>query len=230
MLHKEIDQALRKSPLFTGISDQELLYLLNCLKPKTYTYKRGDYIVVEGNSFDSIGILRYGEATVSRENASGNRVIISTLKPGSMFGEIFVFSGQTLWLSTIQAQKDSTVIFLQRDKIVGECGNVCPWHKKLIWNLLKIISDEALVLNKKVEYLTIKSIRGKIATFLIDQCSDFGGYTFVLPMKRKELAEFLNVSRPSLSREMSRMRDEGIIDFHISAIKIIDIERLKKHL
>lgn len=229
-MHKEIDPAIRKSPLFAGISDQELLYLMNCLRPKTYTYKRNDYIAVEGSSFDSIGILLYGEATVSKENASGNRVIISTLKPGSMFGEMFVFSGQTLWLSTIQAQKNSAVIFLQRDKIIGECGNVCPWHKKLIWNLLKIISDRAIMLNKKVEYLTIKSIKGKIAAFLFEQYSTFGSSTFVIPMKRKEMAEFLNVSRPSLSREMSRMRDEGIIDYHMSAFKILDPDRLKKYL
>jgi DNA-binding transcriptional regulator LsrR (DeoR family) len=86
------------------------------------------------------------------------------------------------------------------------------------------------MLNKQVEYLTIKSIRGKISTFLIEQYNTFGSLTFVLPMNRKEFAEFLNVSRPSLSREMSRMRDEGIIDFHMSAVKIIDLDRLKKYL
>ena len=229
-MYKKIDNTLRKSPLFSDISDQELLYLLNCLQPKTYVYKRNDYITIEGNSFDRIGILLYGEATVSKENASGNRIIMSTLKPGNMFGEIFVYSEQALWLSTIQAQKNSAAIFFQRDKIVGECGNACSWHKKLIMNMLRIISDRALMLNKKVEYLTIKSIREKISTFLIEQSNAFGSFTFVLPMKRKELAEFLNVSRPSLSREMSRMRDEGIIDFHLSAIKIIDLDRLKKYL
>jgi len=225
--HKEIDEILRKSPLFAGISDQELLYLLNCLKPKIYSYKRNDYITIEGNNSYSIGILLCGEAVVSKENASGNRIIISTLKPGSMFGEVLVFSGQACWLATIQAQKNSAAVFLQRDKIVGECGNVCSWHKKLIWNMLKIISDRALMLNKKVEYLIIKSIRGKISTYLIEQYNTFGSSTFVLPMNRKELADFLNVSRPSLSREMARMRDEGIIDFHMSAVKIIDLDRLK---
>ncbi|HEY8500071.1 MAG TPA: Crp/Fnr family transcriptional regulator [Clostridia bacterium] len=210
--------------------DQELLYLLNCLKPKTYKYKRYDYITVEGKSFDSIGILLCGEASVSKENASGNRVIISTLKPGSMFGEMFVFSEQALWQSTVQAQKNSAAIFFERDKIIGECGNVCSWHKKLIWNMLKIISGRAIMLNKQVEYLTIKSIRGKISTYLFEQCNAFNSFTFVLPMNRKELAEFLNVSRPSLSREMARMRDEGIIDFHMSAVKIIDLDRLNKYL
>ncbi len=153
--YKEINKILRESPLFAGISDQELLYLLDCLKPKIYTYKRNDYITVEGNRFDSIGILLCGEAAVSRENASGNRVIISTLKPGNMFGEIFVFSEQALWLLTIQAQKNSAAIFLQRDKIIGKCGNACPWHNKLIWNMLKIITDKALMLNKQVVYLTL---------------------------------------------------------------------------
>jgi DNA-binding transcriptional regulator LsrR (DeoR family) len=48
-------------------------------------------------------------------------------------------------------------------------------------------------------------------------------------MNRQQLADFLNVSRPSMSRELSRMRDEGIIDFHLSAVRILDIERLKEY-
>jgi CRP-like cAMP-binding protein len=119
---------------------------------------------------------------------------------------------------------------LKREKIIGECRNVCPWHRMLIQNMLRIISEKALILNRKVEYLTIGSIREKISKFLLEQFKVTGKTTFTLPMNRKELADFLNVSRPSLSREMSRMRDEGIIDFHMATVKIIDLEKLKKLL
>jgi cAMP-binding proteins - catabolite gene activator and regulatory subunit of cAMP-dependent protein kinases len=94
--------------------------------------------------------------------------------------------------------------------------------------MLKLISDKTLMLNKQVEYLSMKSMRGKISSFLIEQYKKTGYTTFILPMMRNELADFLNVSRPSMSREMGRMRDEGVIDFHKSSIRIKDIAALKQ--
>lgn len=84
-----------------------------------------------------------------------------------------------------------------------------------------------MMLNKKVEYLTIKSMRGKISTYLLEQYSREGDVTITMPLNRNQLSDFLNVSRPSMSREMSKMRDEGIIVFHLNEVKIMDIESLK---
>ena len=83
------------------------------------------------------------------------------------------------------------------------------------------------MLNKKVEYLTIKSMRGKLSTYLVEQYNKEKNVNITLPLNRNELSDFLNVSRPSMSREMSKMRDEGIIDFHLTAVKILDIKELK---
>lgn len=83
------------------------------------------------------------------------------------------------------------------------------------------------MLNKKVEYLSIKTLRGKISTYLLDEYNKTGQKTFQLNLNRNELADFINVSRPSLSRELCKMRDEGIIDFHSTAIKILDFDILK---
>ncbi len=226
-LFKVIDKELLKCPLFHGIEIDELSSLLYCLKPKIRMYKKNDFIKVAGDKFDSIGIILQGEATVNKENIAGNRVIVTILKPGDMFGETLVFSNQPSWIATVQAQKKCKVLFIKGESIVGECAKLCPWHKILIQNMLRIVSEKALVLNSKVEYLSITSVREKICTYLLEQYKKSGSSTFILPMNRKELAEFLNVSRPALSREMSRLRDEGIIDFHMASVKIIDPDRLK---
>ncbi|MDI3535450.1 MAG: family transcriptional regulator, dissimilatory nitrate respiration regulator [Thermosediminibacterales bacterium] len=155
---------------------------------------------------------------------------MTLLKPGDMFGEMVAFSSQFQWPSTIQAQESCKAFFLGREKIVGECKKMCPWHRMLIQNMLRIISERALILNKKIEYLSIKSLRGKISAYLLEQYKNARNTTFTLPLNRNELAEFLNVSRPSMSREICRMRDEGIIDFHLSTVRIIDVEALKNML
>ncbi|QOR36980.1 Crp/Fnr family transcriptional regulator [Clostridium sp. 'deep sea'] len=201
--------------------------MVSCLKPRIEHFKKYDFITMAGDTFKELGIILKGEAIVIKENAAGNRVIMMTLKPSDMFGEMVVFSEKSKWPATVQAQKDCTVFFLSKTKIIGECDKVCPWHKQMIQNMLKITSMRALKLNKQVEYLTIKSMRVKLSTYILEQYNKCLKNTFELPLKRNELADYLNVSRPSMSREMGRMRDEGLIDFYKSTVKIIDIEGLK---
>lgn len=214
--------------LFKNINEEQLDSMLSCLDPDVREYKKNEYITLEGEKYKGVGIILSGEVVVTKENASGNRVIIEVLSAGGMFGEMVAFAGSNLWPATVIAQKECRVMFLPPDKIVGSCGNSCASHQQLIRNMLKIISQKALMLNRKVEYLSIRTMRGKISNFLLEQYKKNKKTTFMLPLKRNELAEFLNVSRPSLSREMCRMRDEGIIDFHRSSIQIKDLDALKE--
>lgn len=216
-----------KTTLFQGIERDEILAMLNCLKPRVCSYNKNDYIVTGGDAYESVGIVLKGAATVSKENAEGNRIVMTLLKPGDIFGEIIAFSSRMTWPATVQAQEPCVILFLPRGKIVGECDSMCSWHRILIQNFLRIISQRAMMLNKKVEYLTIKSMRGKISTYLVEQYNKVKNVNITLPLNRNELSDFLNVSRPSMSREMSKMKDEGIIDFHLNAVKIMDIEGLK---
>ena len=215
---------LPEAILFDGIDVNDLSVMMGCLKPRICEYKKDEYIAIAGDKFESVGILLTGEAAIIKENVEGNRVVMAILQPGDMFGEMVVFSSNSIWPSTVVAQQDCKVFFLSKNKIIGQCERICPWHRTLILNMLKIVSERALKLNKKVEYLTIKSMRGKISIFLLDQYKKTGKTTFILPMNRNDMADFLNVSRPSMSREMSRMKDEGIIDYHLSTIKIKDID------
>ncbi|HHV71130.1 MAG TPA: Crp/Fnr family transcriptional regulator [Clostridia bacterium] len=214
--------------LFKNINEEQLDSMLSCLDPDVREYKKNEYITLAGEKYKGVGVVLSGEVVITKENASGNRVIMEILGPGGMFGEMIAFAGGNLWPATVIAQKECRVMFLPPDKIVGSCGNSCASHQQLIRNMLKIISQKALMLNRKVEYLSIRTMRGKISNFLLEQYKKNKKTTFMLPLKRNELAEFLNVSRPSLSREMCRMRDEGIIDFHRSSIQIKDLDALKE--
>ena len=219
--------AISKSPLFNDIDSGELPLILKCLNPKLKNYNKNDYIFLSGDTFLSIGIILEGLAEVLNEKASGDRVVISALMPGDVFGEVIAFSGLTKWQNSVHALKKCKVLLIPRERIIGECSKVCPWHRSLIQNFLKLISQKALTLNKKVKYLAIKGIRDKVGTFLYEQYKNTGRREIVLDLNRNELADFLSVSRPSMSRELCKMRNEGIIDFHLKSFKIIDHEALK---
>jgi CRP-like cAMP-binding protein len=220
--------SIAKCALFQGIATDELLGVLQCMNLNLNEYKKGDYLTIAGNEFSQIGVVLNGTVALIKETASGSRVIIGLIEDGEMFGEMAAYSEEKFWPMTVIAQTNCTVMFFSKDKIVGCCERVCPSHKRLIMNMLKVVSDRALMLNKKVEYLSIKTLRGKISTYLLEEYAKTGKNTFQLSLNRNELADFINVSRPSLSRELGKMRDEGLIDFHSTAIKIKDLAALQE--
>ncbi|MDD2553370.1 MAG: Crp/Fnr family transcriptional regulator [Desulfotomaculaceae bacterium] len=213
--------------LFKRITPEELNIVFGCLKPKVSAYEKNELAAVAGEKFTGLGIVMSGEVVVTKENAAGNRVIMAVKGPGEMFGEVSAFSGEGVWPVSVTARTACTVMFLPAGKIIGNCERLCASHRQLITNMLEIVSGQALMLHRKLEYLTIKSLRGKISTFLLEQFNRAGSATFMLSMKRNELADFLNTSRPALSREMCRMRDEGVIEFHRDSIKIKELDALK---
>lgn len=219
---------LAECRLFENMSPDELNSMLKCLAPMICSYAKNENIASAGEKLKGVGVVLSGRAVVNKESASGDRVIMSMLEPGDMFGEIAAFSGNDTWPATVAAQSDCTVMILPPDKIVSGCRNSCASHRQLAMNMLKIVSDKATMLNRKLDYLAIKSIRGKISAFLIEQSKKSGSPIFMMPLKRSELADFLNVSRPSLSREMCRMRDEGLIEFHRESVRIRDMDALKQ--
>ncbi|MBA5851524.1 Crp/Fnr family transcriptional regulator [Clostridium sp. cel8] len=218
---------IKNLPLFHGIEENELVSMLQCLAPKTYEYNKDQCIVNSGERLDKFGIILEGEAAVSKEDIDGNRVILSVVKKGDLFGEMLVFSSCDICPVTVRAQSSCKVLFLTNSSLITRCGNMCSCHTTLLQNFLEILSNKGLMLNTKVKYLSIKSIRGKVASYILDQYSRTKSTTVTLPLNRSRLADFLNVSRPSMSREICKMRDEGIIDFHLSTFKIKDIEALK---
>lgn len=222
---------LTKCVLFQEIPTAQLEEMLNCLRPRLVKYaQKNNVVAIEGESCEAIGVVLEGEVAVTKENAEGTRVIMTKLGEGGLFGEIIAFSAQRVWPATITTIKPSEIMFVPVEKIIGNCPRQCDCHRQLIKNMLRIVSQRALLLNKKVNYLSIKSLRGKISTFLWEHYKKNKQNTFIIPLPRQECADFLNVSRPALSREMARMRDEGIIEFYQQTVKIIDPDSLKKEV
>lgn len=224
MYEKWLDELI-KVALFKDISKNELKSILDCLRPGIRTYRKQDMIAIEEDEITGIGVILEGEVIVGKENFTGDRLMMSRLEKGDLFGEAAVFASDK-WLATVVADTDCTIMFLPSQKLVGVCNKSCTAHKKIIQNLLKIVSIKALYLNRKLEMLSLKSIRKKISAYLLEQYRIKNSLSFDIPLKRNELAEYLLVSRPSLSRELINMKQEGIIDFYRNSFKILDLDRL----
>ncbi len=229
-MYQEWLETLQSSAIFRGIDPSALNIMLECLKPRIKQYRYREIVAVSGQPFQGIGILAHGRIALTKETYSGNRIMMAILNTGDIFGEMVAFSDSRVCPVTVIAQEDCHLLFLPPNKILGNCPNLCPSHSILIMNLLNILSNKALMLNKKIEHLSAKNVRGKIGSYLLETSRQTGQLSFTVPMKRHELADYLGLPRPSLSREMARMRDAGLINYAGSQIQINDILALEKSI
>ncbi len=218
---------LLKCVLFQGIKEDEISQMLGCITPRAAEYSKGELMMEAAGSMKEIGIVIAGMVAVTKETPLGERIVLNKISAGGIFGEVAALSDSQLSPATIYASENSTVLFILPERILAPCQNVCPWHRQLTTNLIHLVADKALYLNRKIDYLTIKSMRGKICTYLYERYCKTHSLRFSLPYNRNELAEFFNVSRPSMSRELGRMRDEEIIAFHGNTFEVLDLVRLK---
>jgi len=229
-MEQQILDVVKSSVLFRNIENKALGVMLDCLNPRMKKYRQREIIVSHGETFTGIGIIAGGRIALTREQYSGNRIIMGFLNSGNIFGEMIAFSDSNTWPLTVIAQEDSTILYLPPDRITTTCSNVCASHTTLILNMLGILSNRALMLNRKIEHLSARSIRGKISSYLLDTLRENRENIVVIPMKRHELADYLNIPRPSLSRELGLMRNEGIISFEGSAITVNDVRKLEESM
>lgn len=229
-IEERVVNCLHGTSLFRGIDHQGISEMMGCLNPRILKYKKADTIANTGTPFHGIGIVIEGEVVIAKENIAGNRMILTVLKAGDMFGEMISFTEKKIWPVTVTAQSDSEVIFISPENLITRCEKMCAPHQQIIQNMLHIMSKKALLLSRKVDYLSIRSLRGKLCAYLIEQWKNQGGSIFTLPMNRDEMADFFNVARPSISRELSKMKEDGLIDFHKASFKIVDIERMKDEI
>ena len=227
-MNENCNETLISSRLFNGIPAENIIRMLVCLDPKDKKYRQREIIAIAGSPVSGIGFIMEGKVALTRDTFSGNRFIMEILGAGDIFGEMAAFSGKREWPFTVIAQEESRILFLPPEEVISPCTNVCAAHSTLMVNLVQIIAVKALTLNKKVEYLSSGSIRGKLSSYLLEECRRSGSSAFKIPMKRHELADYLSVPRPSLSREMGRMQDEGLIEFRGPAIRLLKVPELEE--
>ncbi|MBK5244578.1 MAG: Crp/Fnr family transcriptional regulator [Eubacteriaceae bacterium] len=213
-------EILRNIKLFEEVGEN-FEAMLQCLGSEEKNYIKGEIIILTGNPVSSVGILLSGEIQIIQEDYMGNRSILTELKPGHIFGETFACAGVTKSPVTVLATADSTVLFIGIQRIITTCPSSCRFHNQLIENLLKIIARKNMLINRKNQLLSLRTIRDKVLSYLSLQAEKKGCPQFEISYTRNELADFLCVDRSALSRVLSTLKTEGIIDYHNKQFKLL---------
>ena len=200
-------------PLFKDIGAADLSALLNCLSAIKKHYQKNDLIFLAGQKAEKVGIVIRGSVHVVQEDFWGNRSIFAYIVAGGLFGESFSCSKVECPPVTVIAAEDTDVLLVDYRKIITTCSPTCAFHTGLIKNMLQILAADNIMMTQKMEHITKRSTREKLLSYLSLQALQAGKNRFAIPFNRQELADYLAVDRSALSKELGRMRDEGILDF-----------------
>ena len=219
---------LLRSNLFKGLNKTDLQSFLSCANYRITDYLKGETILLSGQDISEIGILLSGKIEASQEDFSGNRVIISRLCAPELFAEILACSSEHRSIVTVTALTDTKVLYLDSRKVSVYCSKGCLSHQKIIQNMLNILADKYFSLNKRIGLLMKKSVRKKLSVYLLNESKTYCSRTFPATLSKTSLAFFLNADRSAMSRELSRMKAEGLIDFNRDSYSLLQPDLLKE--
>lgn len=212
---------LKSNELFFEFSDENLLSILNCLGATIKKYNKNDKIFGIGDTVSSIGIVLNGTISIAKYNVDGNRNVVGNIEKSKMFGEVFACRDNKESLVEVAANSNCEVLFIDIEKILSSCTSTCSFHTKLIKNMIKVIANKNIELNQKLDIISARTIRDKVLFYFDIMMKSIKSKKFTIPFNRDELADFLNVNRSSLSRELCNMRDEGLIKFDKNRFEVI---------
>ena len=206
------------SPLFIHIDEQELVDMQFGFRRSSFT--KGAIIFRSGQIVSELGIVVKGSVNIESLDLSGSKAILSNIGSSQIFAETYAFCHEPMMVDAI-AGKDCEILFVNIKALLKENNSNRSWYAKLLKNLLNIAAHKNLTLSNRIFCTAPKTIRGRLLTYLANLSAKQKSQSLTLPFNRQQLADYLNLDRSALSKELGKMRNEGLISFHKNAITLL---------
>ena len=215
---------LEKSILFKGMTDTERDQCLQLLNAHKRSYTKGETILHAGNLTDQMGMVLSGSVTIESNDMWGNCTILSHVGLGQFFAETYALLPDEVMLVDVMANEDCQILFIHIGNLFSSM-QTAPWSQKLYKNLLLISSHKNLTLSGRSFHTAPKSARGRILAYLNSVSLQKHSTEFDIPFDRQQLADYLNLERTNMSKELTRMQKDGIIECRKSHFKLLKTEQ-----
>lgn len=213
---------LEQVELFTGMKQEEILKVLNCLNSYTREYAKGSYLYIQGDSFQDIGIILEGRVAVDRVYQNGDTLTIDILEKNDTFGEDIVCLNKEYAPYSLKANMKTKVLYINGKKLIDPESIRCEYRSRVNLNMLKRLAAYSMYVNKRMKYISILSLKKRVITFLLDHQEEGGKDAFNLKMNRNEMSDYLNGTRAAISKILIELKKEKLIDYHKASFRIQD--------
>ena len=215
-----------KSVLFQNLTKEQTLGVFQLLNYKISNYTKEDIIFQEDESCNNLGLILDGNVEIQKIDSNGKVLAVANFNKSDIFGELLIFSDHNKFPMTIVSKSNSTILHIAKESVV----KLCQSETNFLYAYLKLVSNKAFILNQKLKEVTLKTIRQQIIEFLLQQANEQASDEIQINMTKKEWADKIGVQRPSLSRELIKMKEEGLIHYEKSTVTILDRHALKRYL
>ena len=206
-------RAFQEHPMFANISMGNCSTLMGCLGCIEKSYRKDQIISPPDDSAKQLGLVISGCVHTVKEDVWGRRTFLSYTNDDGIFGEVMVGEAYQERGIHFKAAEPTVVLYLPVERILHPCKNACPFHHQLSRNLFTMMSRKNIALTEKIEITSKPSLREKILAYLSMEAQKVGSLTITIPLNRTEMADYLCTNRSALSRELSSMKKDGILDY-----------------
>ena len=200
-------------PLFHGLEREEISEVLQRFHGLIKHFPKSDYIYLAGDCVENLCVVLEGTVQMIKEDIWGEKSIIANLGAGSVFAENFLGKLGDRSVVSYFVASDSEILMLPLGRALFEVNTASKASQRLMCNIVSILADNNTRLIEKTEILCKKTLRSKILAYLEQEERNKQSHQFTIPFNRTDLANYLDADRSALTRELARMKDEGIIDY-----------------
>lgn len=216
-MHDMYEEIILKNKLFCGLSNTDLNYALGFFSASRANFEKGEMLSRIGEPLGHFGLVLSGRVLVCMEDFDGNNIIMVAVNPGGTFGESLAFLGTPVSVH-IYADSDCEILWLRTERIREY--NSGALDKELSDRFISMLAERTLEMNDRIQILSKLKLRDRLVTYFSQNVARYGN-SFTIPFSRENMAAYLGTNRSALSRELGKMRDEGIIEFEHSKFTII---------
>ncbi|MDD3307476.1 MAG: Crp/Fnr family transcriptional regulator [Acetobacterium sp.] len=220
MNHQDFMTILSSHSLFSDFSDEALNQIFRAHYYEKREYEKDQVIHFQNECCRTMDLILSGRVAVQNLDCEGNVLTISIFQDGDVLGANLIFSSRNNYPMTVLAQSPVVILHLHQEMIV----ELCQMNRTFMIGLMKTISDKTLILTDKINAISMKTIRQCIIDFLHYESRIQKSQVIRLPSSKKDLAQRFGIQRSSLSRELSKMRQDGLIDFDAKTVTIKDLD------
>lgn len=218
-------EIISTSSIFKGIELEAIKSLFDLVVFQVRNYKKGDLVASAGEEINAFFMLQKGSVRGEMMNFSGKVIKIEDIEAPRVIASAFLFGKRNKFPVTVIANEYSEIIIIFKEEFI----KLLQLNNLVLGNYLDAISSRAQFLSEKLQFLSFKTIKGKIAHFLLESAGD-RYHSIEIKQTQQQLADLFGVTRPSLARVLRDLQDEKLINVERKTISLIDKEGLNKYL
>lgn len=214
-----------ESPIFSGISEEVLIEMKAAHCFRSTKYQKGETIFHTGDFTHEIGIVSSGMLHIENIDLLGNKTILSSIEKGEIFAETYALCHEAMMVDVVCIE-NAEIFFLDLSKVFEKSVANQSWYSIMSQNLLILCAKKNLILSNRIFCTSSKTARKRILTYLSTESIKKNSMSFSIPFNRQQMANYLNLDRTVLSKELSKMQREGILNFKKNSFELIKKEEL----